>query len=242
MNQDSPAVKPKPVLYNEVAYTLGILVLAFSVVLMLRSGWGNSSGTALGYLLNLRFPLFTIGEWFYIVQGFVLVLLCVLLKQVKLWYFVGFITAIVYGYAIDFFNWLLGSFQAVGLFQSFLCYLVSFLIFGVGVAFFMVSDMPPLIYDLFAREVAKHFSKSVGMVKTGVDVTVLAASLFCSFFFFHRLIGIGAATVLTSVFAGTYMHKVKRFLDARFSYARFFRWGKAEPKAAPEETGKEMDA
>lgn len=98
----------------------------------------------------------------------------------------------------------------------------------------MVSNMPLVIFDLFSKELAKHFSLPMGKMKTITDMIVLCLSLFCSFFFFHSLVGIGAATVITSACAGTYMHVIKRFLDRHFSYAPLFHWNKQGLQSKPD--------
>lgn len=91
--------------YTELAYILGLIVLAFSAALMEASDLGVSMIVAPAYLLHLKlsqtFAFFTFGMAEYTLQAALLIVMVMVLGRFRLYYLFSFITAVLYGLLLD---------------------------------------------------------------------------------------------------------------------------------------------
>ena len=76
--------KTKPRFMSELAYVLALPPLALGVALMEKADFGVSMIVAPAYLLHLKLvtlhPFFTFGVLEYLVQGVLLIALCIVLR------------------------------------------------------------------------------------------------------------------------------------------------------------------
>ena len=90
-------MKGKRIFYCELAYFVGIVVLAFGTALMEKADFGMSMVVAPAYLLHLKvsqyLPFFTFGVAEYIFQALLLVLLSLVMGKAKKSYLLSFATA-----------------------------------------------------------------------------------------------------------------------------------------------------
>ena len=95
----------KRTFYTELAYILGLIVLAFSAALMEASDLGVSMIVAPAYLLYLKlsqaFAFFTFGMAEYTLQAALLIVMVMVLGRFRLYYLFSFITAVLYGLLLD---------------------------------------------------------------------------------------------------------------------------------------------
>lgn len=95
----------KRTFYTELAYILGLIVLAFSAALMEASDLGVSMIVAPAYLLHLKlsqtFAFFTFGMAEYTLQAALLIVMVMVLGRFRLYYLFSFITAMLYGFLLD---------------------------------------------------------------------------------------------------------------------------------------------
>ena len=98
-------MKGKRIFYCELAYVLGILILAFGTALMEKADFGMSMVVAPAYLVYLKlnpiFNFFTFGMGCYIAEGILLIILTIILRRFKLNFIFSFITAVIYGFVVD---------------------------------------------------------------------------------------------------------------------------------------------
>ena len=76
---------------SEAAYFPTILLIAFSVALTASADFGVSMIVAPAYILSLKFSFLSFGVAEYIVQGLLFAVLCLMLKKIKIVYFVSFL-------------------------------------------------------------------------------------------------------------------------------------------------------
>ena len=80
-------MKRKNVFYNELAYVVGIVVLALGTAFMEQADFGMSMIVAPAYLIHLKvsqlLPFFSFGMSEYVFQAALLVLLSLVLRKVK---------------------------------------------------------------------------------------------------------------------------------------------------------------
>jgi len=95
----------KPVVYTELAFSIGLLLLALGTALMSAGGFGVSMVVAPAYILHLKLsqslPFFSFGMAEYVLQAIVLIMMMCALRQAKVSYLFTVVTAVVYGFLLD---------------------------------------------------------------------------------------------------------------------------------------------
>ena len=90
---------------SEAAYVLGILTMALGTAMMASADFGMSMVVAPAYLTYLKLsqtlPFFTFGMAEYLLQALLLVALGCVLRRFRLSYLFSFVTAVLYGLALD---------------------------------------------------------------------------------------------------------------------------------------------
>lgn len=80
----------KKKIYAELAYVLGLVILAFGTALMERADFGMSMVVAPAYILHLKLrdvlPFFSFGMAEYCLQAVLIVVLCLVLRRFRLGY------------------------------------------------------------------------------------------------------------------------------------------------------------
>ncbi len=197
----------KHTFYTELAYFLGIALIALGTAMTVLGDFGISMVVAPAYILHLKLsqmlPWFTFGVAEYVLQAMLLVLLACVIKKVKLSFFLSFLTAVFYALLLDGSTRLLSLLPEPVLWQRLVAYLVGDLVTCMGVTFIFRTYIPPEAYEMVVKELAGHFRWKLHTVKTVYDVASLAAAVLLSFLLLGSLQGIGIGTVLTAFLNGT---------------------------------------
>ena len=202
---------------QEIAYLLAILLMAIGVAMTERAGLGMSMIVAPAYLLSLVTGL-GFGTMEYLVQGALLIVMILVLRRFRISYLFSFLTAFVYGLALDGILYLMRGVSVELLAFRILWFVVGSLIVGFSVALFFRVYLAPAVYDLFVREVARRYSLSFGRFKTCFDLTAAVISVLLSFLFFGFLTfrGIGWGTIVLAVANGPIIAFFGRWIDRKF--------------------------
>ena len=106
---------------NELLWLFGIIFVALGVAICSKADLGVSMIAAPAFvvseaLLTLS-SFFSVGVTEYLLQGALLVVMCVIVRRFNWKYLLAFAVAVIYGYTLNFFIWLLGgvSFDATWL-------------------------------------------------------------------------------------------------------------------------------
>ena len=95
----------KKTFYSELAYFIGIAVLALGTAMMEQADFGMSMVVAPAYLLHLKvsqtLSFFSFGMAEYVFQGILLSVMMLMLKRFRTAYLFSFITAVFYGFTLD---------------------------------------------------------------------------------------------------------------------------------------------
>ncbi len=120
---------------------------------------------------------FSVGMTEYIIQGVLLAIMCAVVRKFNWRYLLAFAVAVVYGYTLNLFLFLLQgvSFSAVWL--RWVMLIVGDTITAFGVACFFKTYMPLQVYELFVAEIVRKFKFSTGKVKWAFDLTLLVISV-----------------------------------------------------------------
>ncbi len=166
---------------SELLWLMGIVFVALGVAICSKADLGVSMIAAPAFVVYEAIaPLwggFSVGMTEYMIQGIMLLLLCAVIRRFRWQYLLAFAVAVVYGYTLNFFLWILGgiSFQAVWLRWGML--IVGDAITAFGVACFFSTYMPLQVYELFVAELARRFGLNLNKTKWTFDITLLVISI-----------------------------------------------------------------
>jgi len=215
-------MKKKPVLYSEAAYALGLVILALGTALMEKADFGMSMVVAPAYLLHLRIvntlPFFSFGMAEYVLQGVILVLLAIGMRRFKRAYLFSFVTAVLYGFALDAMIALCTPLGAGSFVLRAAWYVLGMVICSLGVALFFHTYISPEAYELFVKEIAGKAGKPIARVKTIYDCVSCAIAVVMSFAFFGfgRFEGVKLGTILCALINGTMIGAMNTWIEKTF--------------------------
>lgn len=160
---------------------MGTFFVALGVSICSKAGLGVSMIAAPAFVISEAVseavPFFSTGVTSYIIQGGLLLLLCVVLRRFNWRFLLAFASAVIYGYTLDLLLWLLGDFSVDTVWARWLMLLIGNSISAFGVACFFRTYLPLQVFELFVAEWAKKFGTSVGKTKWGFDLSLLAVSI-----------------------------------------------------------------
>lgn len=173
---------------NELLWVLGNLFVALGVAICSKANLGVSMIAAPAFVIfDAIKPLwsgFSVGMIEYLIQAVLLIALCVIVRRFNWKYLLAFFVAVIYGYTLNFFLWVLSgvSFDAVWL--RWVMLIVGDIITAFGVACFFRTYMPLQVYELFVAEVSSFFKFSINKTKWAFDLSLLLISIVLAFSLF----------------------------------------------------------
>ena len=223
-------MKGKRILYCELAYFLGIIVLAFGTALMEKADFGISMVVAPAYLIHLKVseyvPFFSFGMSEYVFQAVLLVLLSFVMRKFKKSYILSFATAFLYGTVLDISISIVALFPYSGIFWRVFFYITGLIICAIGVALLLHTYFPPEAYELVVKELSAKFNATVGKTKTIYDCCSCALAVVLSLCFFKTFIGVKWGTIVCAIINGWLIEKISRLLESRFILKDALSWRK----------------
>lgn len=217
-------MKNKSVCYCELAYVLGIVFLAVGTALMERADFGMSMVVAPAYLLHLKisqtFAWFSFGMSEYIFQAFLLIVLSIVMCRFKKGYLFSFVTAVIYGFALDLAIMAVAYLPCEGMQLRLLFYLMGMVLCSIGVAFFFRTYISPEAYELFVKELSDKLGMRLDRVKTAYDCIscLIGVALSFAFFGFGHFEGVKAGTIVCALVNGWLIGRVSDEMEASFEF------------------------
>ena len=197
----------KPILYTEIAYLMGLLLLALGTALTEAGDFGISMVVAPAYLLHLKLsetlPFFSFGLAEYVLQTTVFLLMTLCVRKIRPVYFFSFVTTILYGLLLDLFILLLNPLCVDTMAMRLTVYIAGVLLGSAGIALLFRTYLPPATYELFVKVLSRKWHISLPVFKTAYDVCSMVIAIILSFAFFGRIRGIGIASVACAFINGT---------------------------------------
>lgn len=166
---------------SELLWLFGIVFVALGVAICSKADLGVSMIAAPAFVVYEAIASlwsgFSVGMTEYIMQGLLLILLCLIVRRFQWRYLLAFVVAVVYGYTLNLFLFILGgvSFDAVWL--RWVMLIVGDVLTAFGVACFFRTYMPLQVYELFVAELSSRFQLNVNKVKWSFDITLLVISI-----------------------------------------------------------------
>lgn len=214
----------KKTFYTEMAYIVGIVILALGTAFMERADFGMSMIVAPAYILHLKIsetlPFFTFGMGEYLVQAILIILLAMILRKRNLSYLFSFITAVIYGFILDGAIALVALIPDSTMFLRMACYVIGLVLCTIGVSFLFHTYISPEAYELFVKEVAMKLNVPITKCKTIYDCTSCIISILLSFLFFGfgHFEGIKWGTIVCTLLNGWLIGKMTILLESIFEF------------------------
>ncbi len=173
---------------SEVLWLLGIIFVALGVCICSKANLGVSMIAAPAFViceaLSAVWPSLTVGVTEYIIQGLLLVIMCIVVRKFNWRYLLAFAVAVLYGYTLDLFIWLLGGISFDAIWLRWVMLIVGDIITAFGVACFFGTYMPLQVYELFVAELSDRFKIGINKVKLVFDYSLLLISVILAFSLF----------------------------------------------------------
>lgn len=223
---------------SELLWVLGVFAVALGVALCSKADLGVSMIAAPAFVLSEALsayaPFLSVGVTEYLFEGVLLLLLCLVIRRFRPRYLLAFLVAVLYGYTLNLFLFLLSPLPPLSPPIRFVLLLVGDTVTAFGVACFFRTYLPLQVYELFVAEFARRFFLPLGKTKWGFDLSLLALSLILalSLFGFDATLGgdllvssyhsIGIGTLITTAINSPLISLMGRLVDRFFGKeARF---------------------
>ncbi len=210
--------------YTEFCYGAGILVMALGTAFMEKAGFGMSMVVAPAYLVYMKvsqyLSFFTFGMAEYTLQAVLLLAMILVLRRFRVSYLFSFVTAVLYGVALDGWVLLLGGLPAEHIALRLVYFVVGLPLCSLGVAFFFHTYIAPEVYELIVIEVSKKWRLDSGHCKTAYDCISCGVSIVLSFLFFglFQFVGVNVGTVFCALVNGRIIGLFGRLMEKKWEF------------------------
>ncbi len=215
----------KRTFYAESAYIIAVFLMAVGTALTERAALGVSMVVAPAYLLHLKvsemFGFFSFGMAGYTLQAVLLLVMMAQLRRGRISYLFSFVTAVIFGFALDGVIAVLNLFPETELLISrIVLYLIGISTVSAGVSLMFHTYIPPEVYDLFVKEVTAAKKLNVTKFKTAYDCISCLLSIALSFAFFGewRLSAVGFGTVFCAFVNGSLIGGFSKFFEKHWEF------------------------
>ena len=165
---------------SELLWLFGIVFVAFGVSICSKADLGVSMIAAPAFVVSEAlislWSGFSVGVTEYVLQGVLLILMCIIVRRFNWRYLLAFAVAVIYGYTLNFFLWLMSGITFEAIWLRWVMLIVGDIITAFGIACFFRTYMPLQVYELFVAEIAARFKINISKVKSGFDVSLLIIS------------------------------------------------------------------
>ena len=218
---------------SEFLWLFGMIFVAFGVSICNKANLGVSMIAAPAFVVSEAISSFwsgfSVGVTEYLIQGLMLLVLCLVVRRFNWRYLLAFAVAVLYGYILDFFLWIFSGISFDEVWLRWVMLLVGDAITALGVACFFRTYMPLQVYELFVAEIASCFRLNINKTKLCFDMAfllislILAVSLFgdVKTFDFSAILyvgfhNIGLGTLVTTVINSPLIAFMGKLIDRVF--------------------------
>ena len=165
---------------SELLWIFGIVFVALGVAICSKANLGVSMIAAPAFIIfEALAPFwsgFSVGMMEYVIQGLMLILLCVIIRKFNWRFLIAFLVAVIYGYVLNFFLWVFSKVSFNEIWLRWVMLIVGDVITAFGVACYFKTYMPKQVYELFVAEIATTFNLTITKVKSIFDASLLLLS------------------------------------------------------------------
>ena len=180
--------------------TIGLVFVALGVALSIISNLGTAPLSCPAYVLNLRFPVLSVGTFTLLVNtSYLFVQLALLRKDFKARYLTQVIASAVFGYMIDGCMWALSWLHPATFVARLGLTLLAALVTAFGVSVEVAADAWMLSAEMTVYAFSKVLRKPFGPVKIVMDTLIVVLSALLAWLFFSNPFGAGHVTSAADV-------------------------------------------
>ena len=223
----------------ELLWLLGIIFVAMGVALCSKADLGVSMIAAPAFVVfDFISPLwggFSVGMTEYIIQGIMLIILCVIVSKFNLRYILAFAVAVIYGYTLNLFLFITDGIQLNSILMRYILLFVGDIITALGVACFFRTYLSLQVYELFVTEIANKFKFNITKTKWIFDLSLLTISVSSAFLllndastfdwsaiWYKSFHSIGPGTVITTIINSPLIALTGKCIDKLFGTEALF--------------------
>lgn len=210
--------------YTEIAYLLGLLILALGTAFMERADFGVSMVVAPAYLIHLKvsevLPFFSFGMAEYTLQAVVILAMILILRRIKLSYFFSFVTAVLYGLTLDGAMALIALLPEGSFGVKLGWFLFGMLLCSIGVSLLFHTYISPEAYELFVKEISAKLQRDIHKCKTAYDCVSCLIAILLSFLFFGfgHFEGVKLGTIFCALVNGSLIGRCTAWFEKRWDF------------------------
>lgn len=223
----------------ELLWVIGLVFVALGVALCSKADLGVSMIAAPAFVISEAlatvWPGSSVGVVEYLVQGALLLVLILLVRRFNLRYLLTFAVAVIYGYTLNFFLFLLGGVMFDTVVLRWVMLLLGDVCVAFGVACFFRTYLPLQVFELFVAEVSDRFHLKLHKTKWCFDISLLILSVVLAFTLFgdagrfdwstigyRSFHSIGAGTLVTTAINSPLIRLMSALLDRLFDPSPLF--------------------
>ena len=224
---------------SELLWLFGIIFVALGVSICSKADLGVSMVSAPAFVvfdaIESLWSGFSVGMTEYMIQGLMIILLCVIVKKFNWRYLIAFLVAVIYGYVLNLFLYILSGVNFNEVWLRYLMLLVGDLVTAFGVACFFKTYMPLQVYELFVAEISRVFKIKINKVKSVFDISLLFLSIILALTLFNDLLTfdwstiyyqsfhyIGVGTIITTIINSPLINACSKLIDKIFEPSALF--------------------
>jgi len=214
----------KATFYTELAYLFGIAGLALGTAFMEKANMGISMVVAPAYLIYLKLSMVwtfvTFGMAEYTLQVFLLIIMIAVLRKFKASYLFSFVTAIIYGFALDGCMALIADTDTSFFAARIAFYIIGLVLCAVGVALIFHTYIAPEVYELFVKEVSIKMHSNINHFKLGYDCLSCLIGIILSFLFFglFQFEGVKLGTIICALINGKIIGIISHLMEKHLNF------------------------
>ncbi len=219
---------------SELLWLLGTMFVAIGVTICSKANLGVSMIAAPAFviqeaLVNIL-PWVSVGMTEYVIQGILLILLCLVIRKFNWRFIFAFLVAFIYGYVLDFFLWVFSSVNFNEIWLRWVMLIVGDCLTAFGVACFFRTSWPLQVYELFVAKLFSTYKLSINKVKWFFDISLLIISivLACTLFgdvktfdwttiYYNSFHFIGLGTLVTTIINSPIITAMGKVIDKIFT-------------------------
>ena len=224
---------------NELLWLMGIIFVAIGVTFADKANLGVSMIAAPAFIISeALLPLssfFSVGASEYLLQGVILIVLCLTIRRFNWKFLTAFAVAVIYGYTLNFFLWIARDIVVEAVWARWVTLIIGDVITGLGVACYFKTYMPVQVYELFVSQSSEKFNVNIAKMKWIFDLSLLAVSIILALtlfgdvgsFDFSTLIyssyhSIGLGTIVTTLINSPIINTMSKLIDKFFDPTPLF--------------------
>ncbi len=196
-------------------YVIGMFIIAFGVSISIKSNLGVSTNNSVPYVIQQKFPFFTLGTWVTVVfTVFVLIQALILWEDFKWHAILQVPVSLLFGFFVDASNWIC-AFIIPDVTAYFLCLLyavISIVLIALGIFLYLEPKLICMPAEGVALALSKRIKRPVSTCKIIFDVFLAVTAATLSLIFFQELRGVREGTILLAVGVGFVMKPIGKFL------------------------------